>query len=448
MRSLFARTAWIIVIGFVVLQGLGHLFYTHERMLAATESLASAMVDNGIAISRLLSDTRFTETNSLVQAFDIPTYQVTLADGPPAPPEREWPHADEIKHLALASLATKSSAAHRLYFPLAPRRRTDEGRREPHAPRLVLAIEQADGRWLTMTADAQAMRWGWDAPGTTFLALVLILGMLWIMRRTLAHVPRLAAAAEEMGRNIEAPPVDETGPREVRLAASAFNHMQARIRGYLEERSNMLGAVSHDLRTFLTRLELRVEHISDAEQHAKALTDIHDMTGMLDAALAFAREERHLEAFRSLDLASVLTSLVDEEHDLGKSAAYHGPTSLVVDGQPTALRRAFTNLIDNAIRYGNKADITLQPGTDEIRVSIADRGPGIPRAEHEEVLKPFSRLESSRNRTTGGTGLGLAVVDAVIKRHAGTLQFAEREGGGLVVEVNLPVAGNHQESER
>ena len=186
-----------------------------------------------------------------------------------------------------------------------------------------------------------------------------------------------------------------------------------------------------------------MEHITDSQQRDKALTDIHDMTRMLGAALAFAREERHLEAFRPLDLASLLTSLVDEAHDLGKSATFEGPSSLVIDGQPTALRRAFTNLIDNAIRYGSEANITLVSNGGHVHISITDRGPGIPSAEREAVLKPFSRLESSRSRATGGTGLGLAVVDTVVKRHAGRIQFADREGGGLVVDVNLPVSGNH-----
>jgi signal transduction histidine kinase len=215
--------------------------------------------------------------------------------------------------------------------------------------------------------------------------------------------------------------------------------MARRIRTYLDERTHMLAAVSHDIRTQLTRLAMRLEYVTDPAQRARAREDVEQMTRLLDSVLAFSREDRADEASVSVDLATLLDTLADDARGLGHRAEYNGPIRCAIDARPTALRRAFTNLIDNAVRYGGEAGITLTPGRDGARVvvEIADRGPGIPLADRERVLRPFQRLDPSRNRTTGGTGLGLAIAHTVVTRHGGSLVFIERPGGGLVVRVEL-----------
>ena len=256
------------------------------------------------------------------------------------------------------------------------------------------------------------------------------------------HLPRFAEAAEALGRNAAAPPLAETGPREVRRAAAAFNEMARRVRAYLDERTHMLAAVSHDLRTQLTRLAMRLEYVSDANQQARAREDVAQMTRLLDSVLAFSREDRAEEPAISIDIGTLLDTLADDERGLGHRAEYHGPIHCVIDGRPTALRRAFTNLIDNAVRYGGEADITLSSDDDRVVVEIADRGPGIPAADRARVLQPFQRLEPSRNRTTGGTGLGLAIAHTVVSaaRRLADVQRARRRrsGGSRGVDTARP----------
>ena len=199
----------------------------------------------------------------------------------------------------------------------------------------------------------------------------------------------------------------------------------------------MLAAISHDLRTMLTRLKLRAEYIGDATERDKAGQDIYDMTSILNDTLAFAREEATTEEAQTLDLASLLITLVDDYSDMGHTTKYSGPDRFNVSGHAAGLKRVFTNLIDNAVRYGDAASVSLAPDDDAVVVKIADRGPGIPEDKREAVFEPFVRLEESRSRATGGTGLGLAVARSIVHRHGGEIGLGEAEGGGLEVTVQL-----------
>ena len=232
-------------------------------------------------------------------------------------------------------------------------------------------------------------------------------------------INQFAAAAEQFGRDINAPALPETGSQELRQSIQAFNQMQERLRRLVNDRTFMLAAISHDLRTVLTRLKLRAEFIQDAEQAQKAIADIDQMQAMLDETLAFAREESTTENYIKVDLAELLQSLGDDFADAGKRVTYSGPARLTYVGQPTALRRAFMNLIHNAVTYGDEAMVTLGIGKEAVEVSISDRGPGIPAELREQVFTPFFRLEQSRNRETGGAGLGLTVAQTAIRRHGG-----------------------------
>jgi signal transduction histidine kinase len=216
--------------------------------------------------------------------------------------------------------------------------------------------------------------------------------------------------------------------------------MQRRIRDQLEERTLMLAAVSHDLRTFLTRFGLRADYIADPDQRSRANADIAEMTTLLDDLLAFARESRRDEAVQRIDVATLLESLVADAEDLGHVATYSGPAHLPMQGRAVALKRALSNLIDNALRYGGRADVELRASGDRIAIVVGDRGPGIPERERERMLRPFERLEGSRSRGTGGSGLGLAIAHAVVTGHGGSLTLGDRPGGGLEVRLDLPAA--------
>jgi signal transduction histidine kinase len=200
----------------------------------------------------------------------------------------------------------------------------------------------------------------------------------------------------------------------------------------------MLAAISHDLRTSLTRLRLRMALIEDEEVRAKAERDLEEMQAMLEATLAFARDDAKAGPRVALDLAGLVQTACDAFADAGHDVGYSGPEHLRVHGRQLALRRLLDNLIDNAVKYGGRADVALRVAGDTVEIDIADRGPGIPEAEREKVFAPFYRLEASRSRETGGTGLGLAVARGIARAHGGDVTLHDRPGGGLVATIRLP----------
>ncbi|OAN48999.1 two-component sensor histidine kinase [Magnetospirillum moscoviense] len=265
--------------------------------------------------------------------------------------------------------------------------------------------------------------------------LAVTLAALWAVRRATRPFATFAAAAERLGLEITAPPVPETGPREVRKAAHAFNVMQGRIRRFVDDRTQMLAAISHDLRTPITRLKLRAEFIDDEDERSRLLADLDEMERMIAATLSFAKDDALREDRRPVDVAALVQGLAE---DLGGS--YDGPDRLVIEARPTALKRAVANLIENAVKYGGTARCRLEAQIGQTVLTVADDGPGIPEAEFERVFAPFVRLEASRNRDTGGTGLGLAVARAAIRAHGGDVILSNRPEGGLTVTAQIPNA--------
>jgi signal transduction histidine kinase len=203
----------------------------------------------------------------------------------------------------------------------------------------------------------------------------------------------------------------------------------------------MLAAISHDLRTPLTRMRLRTEMMDDGEQRSKMLSDLQEMEDMVGATLAFARDENADEPSRPLDLASLLDTIAADARDMEQPVTLDACPSITVLMRPRALKRAIVNIVDNAIRYGGRTELSLTRDREEAVIRIADHGPGITVAERENVLRPFYRCEGSRSRDTGGIGLGLSIASDTINAHGGTLALSETPGGGLTVEVRLPASG-------
>ncbi|MDE2391144.1 MAG: ATP-binding protein, partial [Rhodospirillales bacterium] len=264
------------------------------------------------------------------------------------------------------------------------------------------------------------------------------------VRQLLVPVKTLAAAAELFGRDVvNAKPLPEVGPSEIVTAARAFNTMAARIRRFVEDRTFLLTAIGHDLRTPITRLKLRAEYMEDDEQRAKMLADLDEMEAMVSATLAFGKDITTTEPLARLDLASLLRTIVDETADMEPERAaatdYQGPQHLPINARPLALKRALSNLITNAVKYGDAARVTLHaPAKGVVRIDIDDEGPGIPPEEMERVFEPFRRLETSRNRETGGSGLGLSIARNIVRAHGGDIVLTNQEKG-LRVTVTLPV---------
>jgi signal transduction histidine kinase len=219
----------------------------------------------------------------------------------------------------------------------------------------------------------------------------------------------------------------------------AFNRMQERLRRLIESRTQMLAALSHDLRTPLTLLRLRTEEVADTEERDKMLTTIGEMDDMIGTTLAFARDEVRAEPRRKVDVAALLASIVDDMADAGLPVTMQPAAPLTRDCQPGALKRAITNLLDNAVKYGKCARVSIATAGKAIEITIDDDGPGIPEAELPRVFQPFYRIEESRSRDTGGTGLGLAIAQAIVQAHGGELTLANRPGSGLRACIILPV---------
>lgn len=314
----------------------------------------------------------------------------------------------------------------------------------PPEPKTISVSRQlSDGTWLKFYAPVTAT----DAlkePG--FLAslagsaAVAILLSAWVLGFTTRPLRRFAAAANRLGVDMRAPSLDESGPREVRLAAAAFNKMQRRLKAFVEDRTRMLAAVSHDLRTPLTRIRLRAEFIDDDSVREKMLTDLQEMESMIGATLAFARDEAGQEAIEPLDLSAVMDRLAGDWQEAGMPVAFIRPHgSMPIMGRRTALRRAIGNLVDNAVKYGVRAEIRAMLEEDTAVIVVDDFGPGIPEAEFDNVFRPFYRLEGSRSRDTGGTGLGLSVANDIVRAHGGEIRLENRPQGGLRVIVMLPL---------
>ncbi|NMG36091.1 HAMP domain-containing protein [Azoarcus sp. TTM-91] len=275
----------------------------------------------------------------------------------------------------------------------------------------------------------------WVGLTIQFIAVTLAAG---VGARMIARpIQQLANAAARLGDNLNSPPVAEQGPEEARQAARVFNHMQNRIRAQLEERERFLAAVSHDLRTPLTRMKLRIEAPVDEENRSRLREDIAEMAAMLDATLGYLRGEAHSEPWQLLDVQALADSVAEDAREHGAEVEVRG-TARPIQGQPTALRRCLDNLVDNAVRYGQRATIVLDDQPTQLVVEVRDQGPGIPENRIAQVMEPFVRLEGSRNRNSGGVGLGLSIARDAARRNGGELVLRNAAEGGLIARLVLP----------
>jgi signal transduction histidine kinase len=312
-----------------------------------------------------------------------------------------------------------------------------------HGP-VMIEMALSDGRWLRIVMLDHTMltfAW-WQLPALLgFLLLLAAALSVWTGRWLAKPISEFALGAERLGVDIGAPALAETGTHELRMATRAFNGMQTRLRRFLADRNQMLAAISHDLKTPLTRLRLRAEFVGDEDQQRKMLADLDAMSAMIESALDFARQDGQQEQRVLVDLGALVEDVCDNAADTGGEVTCSAPRGLDVTCRPSAVTRAVANLIDNAIKYGKGARAAVVREAGSVLITIDDDGPGIPSDEHERVFAPFYRLEPSRNRDSGGTGLGLAVARTVAREHGGDITLANIPGGGLRVRMELPMIG-------
>jgi len=320
----------------------------------------------------------------------------------------------------------------------------------PHAMRMAdpvifepfkIAVRQTDGRWLT-TEPKPSFRWeSWQGRVIlTFLLSLLAIAPLawWFARRLASPISAFADAAERLGRDPRAPPLALSGSAEVQAAVAAFNGMQERLRAYVDDRTAMVGAIAHDLRTPLTRLRFRIEGAPE-ELRARLAQDIDQMEAMVAATLGFVHDATHTAERTRLELASLVESVIDDAAETGSDASIEPGERIIIEGDPLALRRMAANLVDNAVKYGARARGRVFAVDGHAIIEIDDDGPGIGDGDMERVFDPFYRGEPSRSRETGGAGLGLAVVRSIARAHGGDVTLTNRQGGGLTARVSLPL---------
>lgn len=305
---------------------------------------------------------------------------------------------------------------------------------------LVGALQLPDGSWLNFAAAIFRPTAAEHATlaSTTAMGAGILLVALLVVRLIARPLRDLAVAADRIGRPGPTQPIAEDGPREVRRAAQAFNRMQHRIDRLIADRTQALAAVSHDLRTPIARLRLRAGFIEDTEAQRQIDADLDEMEAMIAATLAYLRGDAEQEQSRVTDLAAILETLCDDASDAGRPVSYRGPSQARLACRPVAIKRALANLIDNAVKYGGAARVTLRDRGTLVEVAVEDDGPGIPEAEIEAAFEPFRRLDPSRNPESGGSGLGLTIARQVAERHGGTVSLRNRAGGGLVATLTLP----------
>lgn len=428
--SIYMRVAGVLLIGLLAAQWISEQLYQEERERLLSHLIAGPLVKRLGAVADQLDRTSAADRPALLRAFTSPRITFSLADRP-----AEGIHDGALDKLQ-ARLRHEMGVLRRVTVASGPHETADG---VPILTRISFTLR--DGQIILAThhfpGDEQVVP-SRHLPLLAGYFLAIALLALVAMRWAVEPLRRMAAAADALGRDLSGPPLPETGPREVRQAAHAFNTMQNRLASYLDDRLRILAAVSHDLKTPITRLKLRAEMLADEGQRAKFLRDLDDMETMIGATLDFLRGEADKESGVPLDINALLSTLQDDMAALGERVEVEGEAARPLQARPQALKRCLSNLLENAVRYGGKAHIRVEDGPRELLLHIDDEGPGIPVERLEQMFEPFRRGEDSRNRATGGVGLGLAIARNLARAHGGEVTLANRPGGGIRATVTLP----------
>lgn len=406
---------------------VGTLIYERASRLSLQEDEARRLAEHLVIARKLLTEAPVARRRALAVQLTTDRYDVQWTPSLTAPPL-----APELNRMRSQILAWEPSLDHSdLRLRLA-----SPGR----ASHISGGLQLSDGSWLYFGMHLDQARWEFTI-GRIGLALIPVLALLFagglLIRRTLAPLRDLTRATQQVGIKDWAD-VEESGTADVRRLIQSFNTMQERIHRLIEERTETLAHVGHDLRTPLSRLRLRLEQIEDGEAREAMGEDISEMTAMIDSLLAFLGGEKDPEPIIQSDLAVTLATIVDDFQDQGRDILYVGPDHLEMGLRPLNLRRAIVNLVENALHYGDRARLTLGRDDQSVIIGVEDDGPGIPAERLIEVRKPFARLDQARRRNTSGLGLGLAIVDRAVALEGGELTLANRAEGGLRAEIRLP----------
>lgn len=423
-RTLASRLALIFFTGLVLAYGLSFSLQAYERYVSSRSMMLSNLeldVSTSVAI---LDRLPAAERPAWLPKLERRTYRYRLDDGlsGEAMPNENPP-------MAADSIVKAIGGRYHLTFQEIP---------GPNA-HFQAHLRLADGAPLTIDVTPASVPVATWLPVVLLIQLLVLLLCTWLaVRLAIGPLTRLVKAVDDLDPNNPGPQLDESGPREVRYAAVAFNALQARIAAYLKERMQLLAAISHDLQTPITRMKLRVEQMDEGLEKDKLSHDLDAMEHLVREGVAYARSmDSSTEAPCRVNLDAFLDSLVFDYQDSGAQVDKNGHAPTTLQTRPHALRRVLVNLVDNALKFAGAAQLEVKREEGVTLIRVLDNGPGIPETELDDVLKPFYRVESSRNRSTGGTGLGLAIAQQLTQAMGGSLTLSNRSEGGLCAQIEL-----------
>ena len=461
-RSLFSRLVLVLLGGLLTAQLLSFAIHMHDRSELLMQASGMQSAQRIADIVNLLDTLTPPERQKIVKVLAAPPLVVSL-DRPPLGPAdadsdsgtravlfasllRRFLGDDRNVVVGMAVGGPYPGGGGAMRGPGGPGEWTPPMMRHGSGSgagglTFVAQVALRDGTRVSFDArQPQATEhWPYRLAGSIVVLLVAVLVVSLIaVRWATRPLKTLADAADELGKNINRAPLAETGPTEVARAARAFNTMQSRLAGYLRERTQVLAAMSHDLKTPITRLRLRAELLDDAQLRNKFGNDLQEMEAMVASALDFLRGMDNGEPVQSVDINALLESLQADLRETGGNVTIEGAATVPYPGRPQALKRGLANLLENAIKYGSSAQLVVDDNAERLQISILDQGPGLPPDQLTRVFEPFYRIEGSRNRDTGGTGLGLAIAKNVAELHGGSITLRNRDAGGLAAELSLP----------
>ncbi len=452
-QSLGGQLLAMLLLALAITQALSLLLLTDERNRAVRAALGIEAAGRAANVVLLLDNAPADLRPSILRAADSPLVRFEAGSNPAAGHDsaESAPFLAQIHQILGAPEREVRADIHALPtvsvdIPdgmTAAMRPMHEAMMATHAEpvELTISIRLAGGDWLNVRT--MFHRPSLQFSPQAFLPLLLMtlavaLVAWWTARGVVGPMRALAVGADRLGRGLDTGPLPMRGPAEVRDTTQAFNRMQDRLTRFVKERTHMLAALSHDLRSPLTAMRLRIEMLDETEDSVRLKALVEEMQVMVEATLEFARGVSKTEPAATVDLASLLTDLVS---DFGaEKAKFTASPPMLATIRPHALIRALRNLIDNAIRYGDVARVSLSRKSDMAVITIADNGPGLPEGQLETVFEPYVRLENSRNRETGGVGLGLAIARTIVQAHGGTIDLMNQSEGGLSVRVEIPMS--------
>lgn len=440
-RNLAGQLAVLVAIALFVAQAINFGLLLQERRAARFLQITAP------AVTRIVDAIERIDEGRLPPRFARQGLQ--QSDVNPLPPGAQ--RQPEIEAALTAALADAGVRVRRVAAGVRPITR-DDPRLQGLAPRrarqimrsggeLVIAVERPGGKWVSTRGP-----WPRQSRGlisrlifqTFLLYAIVLIPVLWAGRRIARPLAALGQAARDFRPGAKSDPLPEAGPRDVREVITAFNALQLRVTAMLTEKDRMLGAIGHDLRTPLAALRVRIETVEDEPDRARMAAIIEEMSRTLDDILSLARLGRPSEAVTEVDIAALVDAVVEDFRDLGSDISFEPTARITRALRPSLMRRAVRNLIENALKFGGSATVRIAADPSEVRIEVEDNGPGVPEDRIADVFDAFTRLEDSRNRDTGGAGLGLALARAIVREAGGDIRLTNRAEGGLRASIELP----------